>query len=109
LIHRGLETRAFFVHGLGVNLAEAMAAYVHGIIRHEMRIGPDGGARYSPGYPLWRDISDQKRIFRLLEVERYTGIELTPEYQMVPEQSTSAMIVHNDDVLRRYAKEVDDG
>lgn len=102
LMERGQETRAFYVHGFGVNLAEALASYVHGIIRAEIGIGPDRGARYSPGYPLWRDMRDQKKIFRLLDVERYTGIKLTPGYQMVPEQSTSALIVLNDDVLRRY-------
>ena len=90
-------TRAFLVHGLSVNLAEALAAYMHDRVRKELGMGDKQGKRYSPGYPLWQDLEDQKKIFKLLEVKKNIGIDLTEGYQMVPEQSTTAMIVHNDE------------
>lgn len=87
-------SKAFYLHGIGVNLAEALAAYVHDRIRSELGLGKDQGRRYSPGYPIWKDLEDQKKIFRLLDIERRIGVRLTEDCQMVPEQSTTAMIVH---------------
>ncbi|RKY41708.1 MAG: methionine synthase [Candidatus Makaraimicrobium thalassicum] len=89
-------TRAFFLHGLSVHLAEALAAYVHDMIRRELKLKKGQGRRYSPGYPLWKRIEDQQKIFSILDVERRLNIRLTEGYQMVPEQSTTAMIVYND-------------
>jgi len=89
-------TKAFFLHGLSVHLAEALASYMHDRIRGEWGLKNGQGKRYSPGYPLWKDLSDQVKIFNLLEVEERIGIKLTEEYQMVPEQLTTALIVHND-------------
>ena len=89
-------TRAFFLHGLSVHLAEALAAYVHDLIRKEWGLKKGQGKRYSPGYPLWRDLKDQGKLFRILEIEPRLGLSLTDGYQIVPEQSTTAMIVHND-------------
>ena len=65
-------------------------------IRRELKLEKGQGKRYSPGYPLWRRMEDQEKIFRLLEVEKYLGVKLTEGYQMVPEQSTTAMVVHSD-------------
>ena len=96
LTESGEETKAYFLHGFSVNLAEALAAYVHGIIRKELALGAAQGKRYSPGYPLWRNLADQEKIFRLLELPKYTDMKLTEEYQIVPEQSTTAMVVYND-------------
>ena len=90
------DTRAFLLHGMSVHLAEALAAYLHDRIRGELKIGNKQGKRYSPGYPLWGDLADQKKIFKLLDVENRIGVTLTEDYQMVPEQSTTAMIVHSE-------------
>ena len=90
------STHAFYLHGLSVNLAEALAAYVHDRIRKELNLHKEQGKRYSPGYPLWKDLSDQRKLFRLLDVKGRIGIRLTEDDQMVPEQSTTAMIVYND-------------
>jgi len=92
----GEFTRAYLLHGMSVRLAEALAAYMHDRIRGELGLQEGQGRRYSPGYPLWREMEDQKKIFRLLEIERRLGLRLTEGYQIVPEQSTTAMIVHND-------------
>lgn len=89
-------TRAYLLHGMSVHLAEALAAYLHDRIRGELGLKEGQGRRYSPGYPLWRNLEDQKKIFRLLEIERRIGLRLTEGYLIVPEQSTTAMIVHND-------------
>ncbi len=90
------ETRAYFLHGFSVHLAEALAAHVHDIIRRELGLKKDQGKRYSPGYPLWRNLRDQEKVFRILEIERYIGVRLTEDYMMIPEQSTTAMIIYND-------------
>jgi 5-methyltetrahydrofolate--homocysteine methyltransferase len=90
---RGEASKAFYLHGIGVNLAEALAAYVHDRIRAELGLGKGEGRRYSPGYPLWEDLEDQRKIFALLDVEKRIGVRLTEDCQMVPEQSTTAMVV----------------
>jgi len=86
--------RAFFLNGFSVYLAEATAAYTHDRIRKELGLGEYDGKRYSPGYPLWRDIKDQKKIFRILDIEKRLGVKLTEDFQMIPEHSTTAMIVY---------------
>lgn len=94
-------------HGFGVETAEALAEYWHAQIRKELGFaGEDSdeirglfkqqyrGSRYSFGYPACPDLSDQQVIFRLLQPEEF-GLSLTEEFQIVPEQSTSAIIVHH--------------
>lgn len=94
-------------YGLSVETAEALAEFWHRKIRHELGIaGEDGqtieslfrqtyhGERYSFGYPACPNLEDQKHIFQLLEPEKI-GVTLSSEFQLVPEQSTSAIIVHH--------------
>jgi 5-methyltetrahydrofolate--homocysteine methyltransferase len=94
-------------HGLSVELAEALAEYWHLQIRKELSIhqedgktfasilkGNYRGRRYSFGYPACPNLEDQKKIFTLLKPQEI-GVELTDEYQLVPEQSTSAIIIHH--------------
>ncbi len=96
-----------FVHGMGVETAEALAEYWHRQIRLEMGIAdqePDSlkllfsakyhGARYSFGYPACPNLEDQAKLFELLQPEDI-GIGLTEEFMLTPEQSTSAIIVHH--------------
>lgn len=96
-----------YVHGMGVETAEALAEYWHRQVRLEWGIGDDEpedmrllfsakyhGARYSFGYPACPNLEDQAKLFQLLEPER-VGIELTEEFMLVPEQSTSAIVVHH--------------
>jgi 5-methyltetrahydrofolate--homocysteine methyltransferase len=91
----GEPTKAFYLHGLSVNLAEALAAYVHDRIRDELGLKKGEGKRYSPGYPLWKELSDQRKLFKLLDVEKRIGVYLTKDHQMVPEQSTTAVVVQS--------------
>ena len=94
-------------HGLSVEAAEALAEMWHKRIRQELGIaGRDAtelvklfhqgyqGSRYSFGYPACPNLEDQTKIFELLQPERI-GVELSEEFQLEPEQSTSAIIIHH--------------
>jgi 5-methyltetrahydrofolate--homocysteine methyltransferase len=96
-----------YFHGLSVETAEALAEMWHKKIREELAIDKDDnpevkklfsqhyrGSRYSFGYPACPSLEDQVKLFELLRPERI-GVSITEEYQLVPEQSTSAMIVHH--------------
>ncbi len=95
------------LHGLSVQLTEALAEHWHARVREEMSVldmdAPDlagildqgyRGSRYSFGYPACPDIEQQVQLCELLEPERI-GVELSEEFQLHPEQSTSAIIVHH--------------
>jgi len=96
-----------YLHGLGVEMAEAMAEYLHKRIRAELGFGHEDdrdmkkllkqgyrGSRYSFGYPACPKLEDQALLLKLLSAERI-GVELSEEYQLHPEQSTSAIVVHH--------------
>jgi 5-methyltetrahydrofolate--homocysteine methyltransferase len=95
------------LHGLSVQLTEALAEYWHARIRRELGFSSedpgdlDGffrvdyrGARYSFGYPACPDLADRAKVVRLLEPSRI-GVELSEEMQLHPEQSTDAIVVHH--------------
>jgi 5-methyltetrahydrofolate--homocysteine methyltransferase len=96
-----------YFHGLSVEATEALAELWHKRVRQELGIaGRDApetrrlfsqgyqGARYSFGYPACPNLEDQAKLFELLDPSRI-GVSLTEEFQLVPEQSTSAIIVHH--------------
>ena len=96
-----------YLHGFSVETAEALAEYLHKIIRTELGIGGEDatdihrlfsqgyrGSRYSFGYPACPDLEDQTKLFDLLHPERI-DITLTEEYHLEPEQSTTAIICHH--------------
>ena len=98
-----------YLHGLGVEMAEAMAEYTHKRIRAELGFAAEEsrdlekllqqeyrGSRYSFGYPACPKVEDQTMILDLLGADRI-GIELSDEHQLHPEQSTSAIVIlHRD-------------
>jgi len=91
-------TDAYFTHGLAVQTAEATADYLHGHIRRELGIGEGQGKRYSWGYPAIPELEDHKKVFELLPaVQTELGMTLSPAYQLIPEQSTAAIILHHKD------------
>lgn len=107
LFDAGNYQEYLYLHGLSVESAEALAEYWHKIVRTELRIdGKDAkemkklfaqgyqGSRYSFGYPACPNLEDQAGLFKLLHPERI-GITLTEEFQLVPEQSTTAIVVHH--------------
>ncbi|MCU0372165.1 MAG: B12-binding domain-containing protein [Ignavibacteria bacterium] len=105
-----------YFHGLSVETAEGLAEYWHKIIRKELGIDINDsedkrklfqqgyqGSRYSFGYPACPDLEDNKKMFELLKPERIC-ITLTEEWQMVPEQSTNAIIVHHPEAKYFFVK-----
>lgn len=89
-------TEAYFTHGLAVQAAEATADYMHEHLRREMGIPENQGKRYSWGYPAIPELEDHKKIFELLPaVTTELGMSLSPAYQLIPEQSTAAIILHH--------------
>jgi 5-methyltetrahydrofolate--homocysteine methyltransferase len=102
---RGEYGEALFVHGLAVGAAEGLAEWHHGRIRRELGLGPDRGKRYSFGYSACPDLADQAKLFRLLAPEPAIGVTLTSAYQLVPEASTSALVVHHPQALYYMVKE----
>jgi len=91
----GDYSEAYFTHGLAVQTAEATAEYLHRHIRRELGIPQEQGKRYSWGYPAIPELEDHRKVFDLLPAERDLGMNLTAAYQLVPEQSTAAIIVHH--------------
>ena len=88
-------TEAYFTHGLAVQAAEATANYLHEHLRREMGLAENQGKRYSWGYPAIPELEDHKKIFELLPaVTNELGMTLSEAYQLIPEQSTAAIIVH---------------
>lgn len=88
-------SEAYFTHGLGVQMAEASADYMHEHIRRELNLQPDQGKRYSWGYPAIPDLEDHSKVFQLLPAGSDLGMMLTSACQLVPEQSTAAIILHH--------------
>jgi 5-methyltetrahydrofolate--homocysteine methyltransferase len=91
----GEYSEAYYAHGLAVETAEAVAEWLHRRIRHELAIPPGRGKRYSWGYGACPELEDHATLFKILPVERELGMELTSAYQLIPEQSTAAIIVHH--------------
>jgi 5-methyltetrahydrofolate--homocysteine methyltransferase len=83
------------VHGLGVSAAEGLAEWQHRRIRDELGLDGERGKRYSFGYSACPDLADQAKLFELLKPETAIGVTLTSAYQLVPEASTSALVVHH--------------
>lgn len=94
-----------YLHGVGVELAEAMAEYVHKRIRAELGHASgeasdmEGllnqqyfGSRYSFGYPACPTLEDQDQLLALLGADAI-GVELSDEHQLHPEMSTSAVVI----------------
>ncbi|WP_433120997.1 methionine synthase [Micromonospora sp. CA-246542] len=110
------------VHGLSVQLTEALAEYWHRRVRAELTL-PDGrplghddpqdlagilrndyrGCRYAFGYPACPDLEDRAKIVDLLGAERI-GVELSEEFQLMPEQATDAIVVHHPEASYFNAK-----
>jgi 5-methyltetrahydrofolate--homocysteine methyltransferase len=98
-----------FFHGLSVESAEALAELWHKRVREELGVASRDakeitklfhqgyqGSRFSFGYPACPRLEDQAKLFELLDPSRI-GVSLTEEFQLEPEQSTSAIIVHHEE------------
>ncbi len=108
LFEGGEYTKYLYLHGLSVETAEALAEYLHKVIREDLGIANEDsphirdlfhqkyrGSRYSFGYPACPNLEDQTKLFALLHPEENVGVRLTTGFLLEPEQSTSAIVVHH--------------
>jgi 5-methyltetrahydrofolate--homocysteine methyltransferase len=86
-------TEAFYSHGLSVEAAEAVAEWTHRRIKQELSV--PSGKRYSWGYGACPDLDDHAIVFKLLPAKEALGMDLTEAFQLLPEQSTAAVIIHH--------------
>jgi 5-methyltetrahydrofolate--homocysteine methyltransferase len=91
----GDYAEAYFLHGLAVEMAEGLAEYTNRVVRQELKLEGDAGRRYSWGYQAIPDLADHEKVFSLLPAKDAIGVSLTEAYQLVPEQSTAAIVVHH--------------
>jgi 5-methyltetrahydrofolate--homocysteine methyltransferase len=89
-------TDAYYLHGLAVETAEALAEWVHHRIRRELNIDKNRGLRYSWGYPSCPDTMQHYLVWKLIDPTT-SGIGLTSAGQINPEYSTAAIVVHHPD------------
>jgi 5-methyltetrahydrofolate--homocysteine methyltransferase len=92
---RGDYSEAFFSHGLAVETAEAVAQWMHARVRRELGLPAGQGKRYSWGYPACPDLEGHGELFKLLPARDALGMNLTESFQLLPEQSTAAIVVHH--------------
>ncbi|HET7585725.1 MAG TPA: methionine synthase [Gemmatimonadaceae bacterium] len=97
LQQRGEYSEAYYLHGLGVEAAEAVAEWMHRRVRRELGVplAQGGGKRYSWGYPACPELDGHATLFRLLPAAEALGMEFSAAYQLIPEQSTAALVVHH--------------
>jgi 5-methyltetrahydrofolate--homocysteine methyltransferase len=105
LNQRGEYAEALFTHGLGVAAAEGLAEWHHARIRAAWGLEPGRGKRYSFGYSACPDLADQLKLFKLLKPEESIGVTLTSAFQLVPEASTSAVILHHPEAMYYMVRE----
>ncbi|MBN1282589.1 MAG: hypothetical protein JXA24_02305 [Proteobacteria bacterium] len=82
---------SFYLRGLAAQFAEATAEFCQRMIRAELGAGDVVGFRFSPGYPAFPDLMDQRKIYELLGADRI-GVRITETCQLIPEHSTSAIV-----------------
>ena len=82
------------IHGFATQMAEATADYIHHRIRRELRLPEEQGRRYSWGYAACPELRDHEVLFRILPAHEI-GVSLTEGHQLVPEQSTAAIVMHH--------------
>jgi 5-methyltetrahydrofolate--homocysteine methyltransferase len=87
-------TDAYYLHGIAVETAEALADWINLKIKTELNIGVKRGLRYSWGYPSCPDISQHYLVWKLLDPTK-SGMRLTESGQIIPDQSTAAIVVHH--------------
>jgi 5-methyltetrahydrofolate--homocysteine methyltransferase len=91
----GEYSEGYFLHGFSVQAAEGAAEYVNRRVREELGIDGARGLRYSWGYPACPDLEQHETLFRILPVRETIGVGLTSAFQLDPEQSTAALVVHH--------------
>ncbi|HET6228706.1 MAG TPA: methionine synthase [Longimicrobiaceae bacterium] len=91
----GDYSEGYFLHGFSVQTAEGAAEYVNRRVRAELGLAGEQGLRYSWGYPACPDVEQHEVLFKVLPVKQAIGVGLTEGFQLDPEQSTAALVVHH--------------
>lgn len=91
----GDYSEGYFLHGFSVQTAEGAAEWINRRVQTELGLEGNRGLRYSWGYPACPDLEQHEIVFRLLGVEDAIGVKLTSAFQLDPEQSTAAIVVHH--------------
>jgi 5-methyltetrahydrofolate--homocysteine methyltransferase len=91
----GDYSEGYYLHGFSVQVAEGAAEYVNRRVRAELGLADPRGLRYSWGYPACPDLEHHEILFRVLPVRETIGVALTSAWQLDPEQSTAAIVVHH--------------
>lgn len=91
LFAKNKYSEVLFLKGIAAGAAEAIAEFCHAKIRQELGVDEKCGERFSPGFPVFPNLLDQKKIFSLLK-PKSIGLSLSETCQMVPEYSTSAIV-----------------
>ncbi len=94
LQHQNDYSRSYYIHGLSVSLAEALAEYSNRVIRQSLGLRGEQGKRYSWGYPACPDLEEHAKLFSVLPADQI-DVSLTEAFQLMPEQSTAAIVVHH--------------
>jgi 5-methyltetrahydrofolate--homocysteine methyltransferase len=99
-------TEAYYSHGFSVEAAEAVAEWMHRHIKSELQVPQ--GKRYSWGYGACPDLDDHAVVFKLLPARESLGMDLTEAFQLMPEQSTAAIVIHHPEA-KYYAVRGEEG
>ena len=91
----GDYSESYFLHGFTVQSAEALAEWTHRRVRHELGLPNERGKRYSWGYGACPDLSQHETAFALLDAQNRIAVQLTEAFQIIPEQSTAAIVMHH--------------
>jgi 5-methyltetrahydrofolate--homocysteine methyltransferase len=91
----GEYAEAYYTHGMAIAATEGLAEAVHRRVKRELGIDDKQGRRYSWGYPACPDLDHHALVCDLLDASEAIGVGLTSAYQLDPEQSTAAIVVHH--------------
>jgi 5-methyltetrahydrofolate--homocysteine methyltransferase len=91
----GNYAEGYYIYGLSVALAEALAEWTHRLVKRELGLPEWQGRRYSWGYPACPDPSEQVKLMQVLPAQSTIGVSLTEGFVLVPEQSTAALVAHH--------------
>jgi 5-methyltetrahydrofolate--homocysteine methyltransferase len=78
-----------------VEVAEAVAEWMHRRVKKELGLPGNRGKRYSWGYGACPDLEDHQQVFKLLPAAEALGMDMTSAFQLMPEQSTAAIVIHH--------------
>ncbi len=91
----GDYSEGYYIYGLSVSLAEALAEWTHKLVKRELGLEESRGRRYSWGYPACPDPEEQSKLLQVLPSDKTIGVRLTEGFVLVPEQSTAALVAHH--------------